>query len=276
MQSLASLERWFQGEIVRPYEKRTSRGKNVSTKNSSRILLPSKTLRAEQRLNVYTKMYFWRLRDCLLEDYPTIYRLLGDARFDRLAKEYLERFPSRHYSLNALGRKLPKFLANSKNVPRRALLTEISKLECAMSEIFDEEETTILAGKELQKFSPAQWEKLRLKIIPAFRLLALSYPANSAVSAVHRESKIPKLGAKKTWVAVYRKNFAVWRRDLDRAEYETLQAIAQGKTISQSLRMGARAWDGSPAALQNAISHWFRDWMNEGFFSTVSMNSKEN
>ncbi len=275
MQSLASLERWFQGEIVRPYEKRPCRGKSTSTKNRSRILLPSKTLRAEQRLNVYTEMYFWRLRDCLLEDYPTICRLLGDIRFDHLVKHYLECFPSRHYSLNALGRKLPKFLTNSKNIPRRALLTEISKLECAMSEVFDEEQAPTLEGKALQQFSPTQWEKLRLKIIPAFRLLALSYPANAAVNAAHRESKIPKLSAKKTWVAVYRKNFAVWRRDLDRAQYETLRAIVQGKTLAQALRIGARLWGGSPAALQNAISNWFRDWMNEGFFTSVSMNSKE-
>src|SRR5882672_11684809 len=92
--ALPGMERWFQGQIVGPHEDRTPARKAKS------VILPSKHLAPEERIGIYSEMYFLRLQECLVEDYPAVVKLVGPPAFGRLARGYLKEFPSRHYSLN--------------------------------------------------------------------------------------------------------------------------------------------------------------------------------
>src|SRR5215813_1286360 len=109
---LDRLERWFATQVAEP--PRGAAGRRAARAR----VLPSSTLKPEERLAIYARMYVSRLHDCLADDYAAVAAVLGGPGFGRLVGAYARRFPSRHYSLTALGRHMPEFLRTAA-VPRR-------------------------------------------------------------------------------------------------------------------------------------------------------------
>ena len=105
-----------------------------------REILPSRTLAPARAARVYAGMYFVRLHDASASDYPVVRQILGAAAFEKLARAYVTKFPSRATRSTTSATNLPEFLA-SKNVrvPRRALLRDVARLELAMAGVFDAE-----------------------------------------------------------------------------------------------------------------------------------------
>jgi hypothetical protein len=268
--SLDRLERWFQGEIVRPNVPARA-GKRSKPTHVERVL-PSRTLTAAQRIDIYSRMFFARLHDVLAEDYPSLVHVLGWPAFTRFARAYLARHPSRHYSLNGLGRRVPQFLANGARVPRRALLVDLARLELAMSEVFDAPEAPTLRADDLRSVPPARYGDLRLRPIPAFRLLAFDHAANAIVTAIRQEKPLPSLARHPSRVAVYRREFVVWRMDLSEPQFAMLQALSRGRTLESAVRAAAKATSGAPAVLERNIGRWFAEWTAEGFFAEAELD----
>jgi hypothetical protein len=265
---LAKLQRWFQDETLRPCSlpaRRRPRGAVAV----ERVILPSRTLAAHARLELYAGMYFMRLHDALADDYKVVRELLGPARFERLARAYLTRFPSVHYSLNLLGAKLPEFLEGPVAIPRRALIRDVARVELAMAQVFDEAPSPALDPKALEAIPPAKWATARLRVAHALRLLELDHPANALVTAVRQEKPRPRTPRLKSWVAVYRKDFQVWRMDLSEPMFVALSALAKGKTIPAAIKAASRVFDGSREELEVSVFRWFADWRNEGLFQAV-------
>jgi hypothetical protein len=270
---LDRLERWFQSEIVRPHEPR--RAREADRPRPADLVLPSRTLTARERVAIYQRAYFARLRDCLAEEFKAVHRVLGDAAFDRLSRAYLAKHPSRHYSLNELGRRLPRYLGGRAPIARRALVRDLARLENAMSEVFDAESAALLDAAAVAAVAPGEWPRARLHAVPAFRLLALDFPVNAIVTAVRREEPIPDVSPKRTFVAVYRKGFVVWRMDLSEPAWRLLRALAAGRTIEAAIRAARRAWRGDRVAFEQKLSQWFRDFVAEGIFHRVETAPNE-
>ena len=146
MKPLDDLERWFQGEIARPHEGRTLPKLERRAAASARIL-PSQHLAPEERVAIYADMYFARLLECLADDYPAVKALIGPIGFEKLVRAYLREHPSRHWNLNVLGRKLPEFLAGDVKLPRKALVLDVARIECAMSVVFDAPQIAVTPGQ---------------------------------------------------------------------------------------------------------------------------------
>ncbi len=265
---LPRLERWFQGEIVRPHE-----GGRASLPAKSAVL-PSRHLSPQERVEIYSRMYFARLHDALRDDYPAVAKLAGPEAFGRLVRAYLRRHPSRHYSLNILGRKLPGFLDGPVRIPRRALLADVARVECAMSEAFDAQASPALTPAEMALIPPSTWEKGRIRLTESLRLLALGHRANAIVSACRQDKPLPPLGRAKTWVAVYRKEWTVWRMDLTEPMHAVLGSLHHGRSLGQALATGARTFDGSPGEMQAEVHRWFRQWATEGMFAVVEARGR--
>ncbi|MEZ0228034.1 MAG: putative DNA-binding domain-containing protein, partial [Planctomycetota bacterium] len=203
-------------------------------------------------------MYFLRLHEALIADFPGVQAVLGEAGFEKLAKAYVARHPSRHPSLNHLGDLLPGFLATAR-VKKRALARDVARLELAMTQVFDAPRAEPLDTKTIEAVAPEAWATARLRLAPAFQLVALDHSVNALVTAVRRGDALPKAPRKKSWVAVYRKDFAVWRMDLSEPMFRVLGAFARGATLGQAIA-AARIADA------NQVFAWFQDWRREGFF----------
>jgi hypothetical protein len=261
--ALPSLERWFQGEIVAPHEGR-KRGRPAKG-----VILPSKSLAPEERVAIYGGMYFLRLVECLAEDYPAVKKLVRAEGFERLARLYLKKHPSKHYSLNALGRKLPDFLAGETKTQRHAMLADVARVERAISESFDAAVSPPLSPADLAMIPPAAWETARIRMTESLRLLALEHRANAIVTACRQDKTLPRLGRAKSFVAVFRKEWTVWRMDLSEPMHAVLTALAKGRPLSKSLAAGARAYEGTADQMQTDVHRWFREWATEGLFVEI-------
>ena len=261
--ALPSLERWFQGEIVAPHEER-KRGRPAAE-----VILPSKSLAPEERVAIYGEMYFLRLAECLAEDYPAVKKLVGPAGFEKLARAYLKKHPSRHYSLSALGKQLPDFLAGTTKTPRHAMLADVARVERAISESFDAQVSPSLSPADLAMIPPSAWETARIRMTESLQLLALEHRGNAIVTACRQDKEIPSLGRAKSWVAVFRKEWTVWRMDLTEPMHAVLGALAGGKPLARALSTGARSYEGTPESMQSDVHRWFREWATEGLFVEI-------
>lgn len=256
MRTLEGTLRWFQDRVAGPHE-----GRALPRLDASSVLLPSRTLTADERIGIYSGMYAARLEEALLQDYPVVEAFLGHPRFHALCRRYIAKHPSRHFSLNPLGRHLPQCLTG----PARS----IALVERAMSEAFDAEEVESAQAEAFSGVRPQQVARLRLSTIPAFRLLSLDHRVNPFIDAAKQGRPLPSVPRRRSWMAVYRKGYVVWRMDLDGAAFAALEEISRGRTVGRALVVAARRWIGSPQALEEAIRRWFGEWAREGFFAAA-------
>lgn len=264
---LRRLERWFQTRIHRPQEMEHA---PLPSPAPEREILPSAHLNPGERLDLYSDMYFARLHDALAEDYPAVRRQLGELRFERVAREYFQAFPSKHYSLNFLGGNFPRFLAAQRTLPGRMRLHDLAATENAMSEVFDEREASALRETDFQAIPAQAWQHAKLRLHPALRLLALDHAVNPAINA-SREGQGPRrVPKRKTWLAVYRKNDRVWRMELAQPHFEALSALARGATLERALRRFAKFWRGTDSMLSVQVHRAFLEWAREGFFVSIT------
>jgi hypothetical protein len=82
----------------------------------NQFIKPNDRLTSFERLEIYNRQYWFRLRDCFYEDYPGLRAVLGDKQFERLADEYLAKNPSQSFTLRNLGSRLVKFLVANRRV----------------------------------------------------------------------------------------------------------------------------------------------------------------
>ena len=203
------------------------------------MILPSPTLTPEERLGIYHAQYPLRMRDALASDYPGLEHFLGEEGFARFVHDYVQTHPSRSYTLNRLGDHLPAFIRRKKGLKHREFLLDLARLERAVTEAFDAEETPRLADADVQAVPAKAWGGARLVPVASLRLLELRYPANAYLESVKDESHDhPRVVRKETWVAVYRRNYAVYRQDLSRAGFALLRDLAGGKTARRGLEGG--------------------------------------
>jgi len=263
---LAATVRWFQASVVQPHELR----RRTRLAPAASVIRPSPTLRPRQRVEIYAGGYLARLTDALHEDFPALTRLLGPRAFPELCRAYLERHPSRSWSLNPLGRKLPEFLSGRVKVSRREAARDLARLEVAMSEVFDGEGVEPLKPADFAKIPAAKLAAVRVKFVPTFQLLALDHAVNPYVDAVRAQRRdLPPLRRKRSWIAVYRKGFQVWRLDLEEGAHAALAALLRGRSVGAAVAAATRLWKGKPGDLQTLIRQWFGEWVSEGFFAKI-------
>jgi hypothetical protein len=273
---LDRLQRWMQDVIVHPGPVEAAvRSKAaqavVPRQHLADVILPSPTLTPDERLAIYHGMYPLRMRDALANDYPGLEHFLGEEGFARFVDDYVQAHPSRSYTLNRLGDHVPEFIRRKKGLKHREFLVDLARLERAVTEAFDAEEKPRLGDAEVQAVPAEAWGGARLLPVASLRLLELRYPANAYLESVKDENHDhPRAVRKETWVAVYRRNYAVYRQDLSRAGFALLKDLSGGKTLGAALKAATRRGGRPPG--ENQLFRWFREWVSAGMFSRVDCN----
>jgi hypothetical protein len=224
-----------------------------------------------ERLGIYQGMYLLRMEEALQSDYPSLQHFLGHRRFFELVRDYVQVFPSRIYTLNRLGDHFPEFVGTSARLPRQAFCHDLSRLELAVAEVFDAEETKPLSAEAIAAVPEPAWETARLRTIAAFRLLALRYPVNDYLQSVRDENHDhPSLRAKPTFVGVYRRDYAVCRLDLTRGAHDLLAALTAGVPLGEAVT-AAMTTKGRRPPKPDDLFRWFRQWVAGGVFRAVEL-----
>lgn len=272
---LPVLQRWMQAVVVHPgaideaLASETAQA-DVPSSRLEEVVLPSRTLSPAERLSIYQSMYPLRMEEALASDYGALKHFLGDEAFFRLVCAYVQAHPSRSYTLNRLGDRFPEFVATASDLPRRDFCHDLARLEHAVAQVFDEEETPPLTEDAVAAVPPEAWETARLAPVAAFRLMAFRYPVNAYLESVRDDDHDhhPKARLKDAWVAIYRRSYGVRRRELTRPAHDLLADLAVGRTLGEAVSLALRR-GGRRAPSQDELFRWFREWVSGGIFRSV-------
>ncbi len=273
---LPRMQRWFQSVVVHPGTcaeavAASDAQADVPQGVLADVILPSRTLTPIERLDIYHGMYPLRMEEALASDYPALKHFLGDRAFLELVLDYVQVHPSRSHTLNRLGDHLPEFLTTRAGLKRSEFCQELARLELAINQVFDAPETPPLSTEAIAAVAPDAWERARLRPIKAFRLLSFRYPVNAYLQTVRDENHDhPKARRKDEWVAIYRRNFAVYRLDLTRPAHDLLRDLVEGTTVGEAVILALRR-DGRRAPSEEELFRWFREWVSGGIFQSVEV-----
>jgi hypothetical protein len=248
------------------------------------FIKPNDRLTSFERLEIYNRQYWFRVLSSFNEDFPGLRAVLGDRRFDGLAKAYIADCPSRSFTLRNLGSHLPVWLERHPGWGglRQRLALDMARLEWADIEAFDGLSWPPLNAKDLAGAHPA---RLRLRLQPHISLLALRYPVDDLLLKVRKEedtafasnafvekrkskhvSRVARLRPAPIFLAVHRHDDSVYFRRLEREEFEILERLRAGKTLGRAMGGGMGPSRMPMAERQRTIQHWFQSWASLGWF----------
>jgi hypothetical protein len=162
---------------------------------------------------------------CLRESYPTLHAWLGDDAFDAAAARHIDRSPPRSWTLDAYGLGFPDTVRDL--YPRDAEVGDLAALECALAQAFIAPDSPPLDPASLAEID---WDRARLRFIPALALLPASSNAGAIWSAIAQgetppaAQQLPQPGA----ILVWREGFTPAFRTLEATEARALEALQEG------------------------------------------------
>lgn len=287
---LGEIQRWMQAVVMHPVgvaegiASAEARGHiDVGPDQADAVVTPSRALTALERLSIYGYAYYARLLECLREEFPVLMHALGEEVFDAFAVGYLERYPSRSYTLFKLGADFPRYLAETRPEPDSDqglpadwpdFLIDLATLERTFNEVFDGpgvEGEHLLDADLLRTISPERLLEARLVGVPCLRLLALRYPVHKYFAAVRRDEDPDPAGPTETWLAVTRRRYVVRHYELSRPAYQLLKALLDGDAVGQAIGEAVEAAGADLVRLECDLLTWFHDWAAQGFFQAVQL-----
>jgi hypothetical protein len=289
--TLAELQKRMGAAIMAPLARRDE----ISTEwrgDADELVKPNDRLTPLERLEIYGRSYWFRVIDCLYDDFPGLAAALGPRAFDKLARAYLTDRPSQSFTLRNLGEGLEGWLRAHPEYAGKHfdLAIDMIRLEWAHIEAFDGEERKPLGPEDLLELGP----DLRVGLQPHLSLLELGYPvddlrieANQWIEEREGASNAPsndrverdrgaaarryrRLKRRQIRLAVYRAGNVVYYRRLDDGEFELLAALSAGRPVGEALEEALEtgiASDEDAGALAASVQNWFAEWARMGWLT---------
>jgi hypothetical protein len=286
MHDLAQIQRWMQAVLMHPggaaegvASDAARQVIDVTPEQAECLVTRSRALGALERLAIYNRAYYARLLDCLRESYPVLCHALGDEAFGTFAVDYLQKYPSRSYTLNDLGANFPRYLRESRPADEPGpswpdFVIDLATLEWTYNEVFDGpgvEGQRLLRPEHLRAIAPARWPEARLEPVPCLRLLELRYPVHGYYTAVRRKKKAEFPEPGETLLAVTRRRYVIRRYELSRPQFVLLEALVRGESVGEAINRAADVAGDDEERFAAELGRWFRDWTAEGFFRAVDL-----
>ena len=211
-----------------------------------------------QRLNIYADAYFYRLLDCLKEDFPATAAVTGDA-FAGLVRAYLGEHSPTEPSIFYAGRHLAEFLSKHALQERWPFVAELARLERTLIEVFHGTDAPALAASEVRTIAPADWPALRLRVHPALRMLNCDWRVNDVLRAIGTDWREPARGP--VALLVWRQRTQVYYREVEVSERAGLEAAAKGEdfaTVCEAVASRLNT-DDPTAAINRMLTQWVAD-----------------
>jgi len=288
---LASLQKAVARAVMQPLTRSgqmrpVGPGGESMKRYAGRYIKPNDRLTSFERLEIYNRQYWYRVLDSLVEDFPGLQAILGERRFEDMSRAYLTDCPSRSFTLRNLGSRLESWLKRNPQWIRgkKELALDMVRIEWADIEAFDGPSEPVLRVEELNAASAA---KLKLRLQPYVRLLALRYPvddlvlqvrndedhgtdfASNAIVQHRKRAKVRAVAALKPeriFLVVHRVDFSVYFRRIDREEYTVLTALRAGKSLGLAIEAAFRGSKVPEAERGGYIRHCFQTWATLGWF----------
>jgi hypothetical protein len=284
---LGTVQRWMQAVLMHPggvsagiVSDDAQREIALTPAELEQVIARSKALPAAERLEVYSNAYYARLLECLREEFPALVHALGQELFDEFAVGYLQRHPSRSYTLARLAEHFPRYLVETRPEEDDSswtdFLIDLATLELAINEVFDgpgTESDAALQPDQLAGLPVESWADARLEPVPCLRLLTLRFPLHRYYKAVRRGKDVTPPDAAATYLALSRRDYVVQQHELAADEFAVLGGLMNGLTVGEAIVRPYEDAESFPDNLGEQLRVWFRRWSAEGFFRAVHLST---
>lgn len=274
-----NFQRWMAAIITHPGEdeaawKSDQAIQEVPFEAAMDMVKPTSDLDAFERIAVYRRMYFLRMRDVVEIDFPGVSYALrtigGDELFEQVVWDYCAMYPSRSYTLNLVGMFFPTFLGDS-SLEQKQFVTQLAELELTLTQVMDADESPVAELQHLQSLPPEQWENVRLIPVTAFALRQFSYPVHDYLDAVEEQTspQIQDYPAAESFILIHRHEYSTRCTPLTPEEYALLHLFAQGMTIGGAISLLLEKFPERVEHISAGIFSWFQTWLRQGVFQRV-------
>ena len=289
--NLLELQRKFNEALTTPLSSeegirdRTAAGESMQELVEG-IVKPNDRLSSVERLEIYSRSYWFRILSSLNEDFVGLRAVVGDEKFDALAEAYLATNPSRSFTLRNLGSRLESWLrANPKYThPHEQLALDMVRLEWADIKCFDALEEPTLKLTEIQDLGGDP----SLRLQPHIQLLDLNFPVDNLLLQIREENdgesdeasntfseqrsrsrlkRVRKSKPKPTFVVVHRTDYLVYFKRVTFEAFRLLTALGQGRSLSEAIDAAFNPSTLPEAKITELVQGWFSDWAEWGWFS---------
>jgi hypothetical protein len=224
-------------------------------------------LSAAERLEIYANAYFYRILDCLKEDFPATLAVLDADNFHNLVTGYLIEYPPTEPSISYAGRHLYEFLRHHPMRERWPFIADLARLERTLIEVFHAAEAEALNAEAMHSIAPGDWPSLAMRTHPALAIVDCEWHVHELLREVETATAEDAHGwsapaRAQVSVLVWRRNSRVRYRALERAERAALELARTGSSfaaICEVVAAGCGADD--PVALINRL---LAGWLDAG------------
>jgi hypothetical protein len=263
MTALLEFQRTLARAVMQPLNSRDNmrRGTNRRTARVTQagvaLVKPNSRLSSWERLEIYNRSYWSRVRDTFSEDFPGVRALLGVRQFDQLRRHYLADCPSESFTMRDLGKKLVAWMERNPALAGadHEIALEMAKLEWAHIESFDAAEYERLSAVDIAALAPDSG----LRLQPHLRLMAVEHEVDRLLLEVRESAKrhggVPRTltrkriarakstGASATfsanplYLAIHRFELVVHYKRLDAEMFRLVSALAKGLPIGDAIEL---------------------------------------
>ncbi|TLD69778.1 DUF2063 domain-containing protein [Phragmitibacter flavus] len=290
LQGLAEVQRLMAHAVMRPLAADEGMRRTWEDGKRTRSVVASFMKGNEQmngfdRLEIYNRQYWFRLLDCLYEDYPGLRVLLGQRRFQRMCVAYLSKCPSQSFTLRNLGSRLEEFLRAEPvwTGELQSMAVDVARFEWAQTVAFDEAKRPALKVDELLG---KNLDELCLRLQPYVVLLELDHAVDVYFMAVRKfESGMRKEAShamtgesrkkvrrkvklpvrERVHLVVHRCDNDLYFLRLEKEAFLLLEALGRGDGLARALDLALADADGAMDWMVK-VRGWFEQWAALGWF----------
>lgn len=228
---------------------------------------------AKLRLDVYQNAYYIRLIEILAINYPVLKKILTEEKFSKVMTDYINAYPSTHFSIRIFGRNLSKFLRTYTHV--ESYLADLADFEWNLSDVLEAKDAPTLTIEEMSAIAPDQWAMLGFSLHPSVVLLPLHYDAPELWKTLRTDDadveKIKQTPVDRTdqscyWM-IWRCNYEAYFAPLNAEQLHMIQAIQAGKAFGEICEELCEYLD-EEEVIQFAAGN-LRSWVGDGVLCEI-------
>ncbi len=231
------------------------------------------------QLEVYREQFWLRHTSSLVEDFPGVGGILGQAEWEPLVESYLASFSPESWTLRDLGRRFPEHVAAQHALPHRALCSDMARLEWRFIELFDAADCPPLDLSKLGALPAGALETGHIVLNPALSLLEVAYPvADLRERLLTRRASggaapvaIPEPEAQQ--LVLYRhQDRRLYHRPVPPEAFALLHALGRGLALVAACEYALEQAPEHAERLQRNVGTWFQQWAKRGWIVDVVPN----
>lgn len=286
---LQKMQEWFGKTITMPLEENkyiqntTPQGFLVA-EESARYIIPSPTLKPDQRIQIYNQQYWWRLLKTLQLNFPILTRMFGINAFnEEIGVPYLLRFPPNHWSLTTLGSQLTNWIESDYHEIDKVLLYQSALLDWTFSESFIAAQCPLLNLVELNESNVENFLNIPLYLQPHVHLFTWNYDLLSFRQAFLKEEidfwethDFPELIATEPkFFVLYRTcKYTIAWREICEGEFTLLSYFKKGKSLEQACEEIENLKTSIRESIEKNLEQWLTQWTQSNLL-TLSLSKQE-